>query len=52
MDKIKIKVADKIYLVELAETEEEREIGLQDRDNLAENEGMLFVFDTYDTVGF
>lgn len=52
MDKIKIKVADKIYLVELAETEEEREIGLQDRDNLAENEGMLFVFDNYDIVGF
>lgn len=52
MEKINIEINSKKYKVELAETEEEQEIGLKNVDNLAENEGMLFVFDKPDEISF
>lgn len=52
MKKIKIKIANKTYTVELAETEEQHETGLQGRTELQDNAGMLFVFDGNDTRGF
>lgn len=45
MEKLKIKIKDKIYLCEIAYTDEERKKGLQDRKFLAPDEGMIFVFD-------
>lgn len=45
MDKIKIKVGNEFYLVEVAQTDEEKEKGLQNRESLPEKEGMLFLFD-------
>lgn len=45
MNKVKIWIGTKEYQVEVAETEEQQEQGLQDRTNLPENEGMLFIFD-------
>ena len=38
-----IKISDKIYLVQIAETEEEREIGLSKTEKLDKDSGMLFV---------
>lgn len=38
-----IKISDKIYLVQLAETEEERETGLSKTEKLDQDSGMLFV---------
>ena len=45
MNKVKIWIGSKEFQVELAETEEQQEQGLQNRDALLENEGMLFVFE-------
>lgn len=52
MEKAKISVEDKEYTVEIAKTEEERAKGLQDRKSLGDSEGMLFIFDKPQTVGF
>ena len=52
MERVKISVEDKEYTVEIAKTEEERAKGLQDRKSLGDSEGMLFVFDKPQTVGF
>ena len=52
MEKVKISVEDKEYTVEIAKTEEERAKGLQNRKSLGDSEGMLFVFDKPQTVGF
>lgn len=38
-----IKISDKIYLVQLAETEEERETGLSKTEKLDQDSGMLFI---------
>lgn len=38
-----INISDKIYLVQLAETESEREIGLSKTEKLDQDSGMLFV---------
>lgn len=38
-----IKISDKIYLVQIAETEEERETGLSKTEKLDKDSGMLFV---------
>lgn len=38
-----IKISDKIYLVQIAETEDEREIGLSKTEKLDQDSGMLFV---------
>lgn len=49
---MKIEVGDKKFEVTLAITEEEKEKGLQGKSELKDNEGMLFVFDEPQTVGF
>lgn len=50
MDKLKVKINNKTYIVEVAITDEEREKGLQNVKNLPENEGMLFVFNDTEEV--
>lgn len=52
MEKVKISIEDKEYTVEIAKTEEERAKGLQNRKSLGDSEGMLFIFDKPQTVGF
>lgn len=52
MEKAKIKVEDKEFTVEIAKTEAEKSKGLQGRKSLGKNEGMLFVYDKPQTVGF
>lgn len=47
-----IQIGNKEYNVKLAKTEEEKEKGLQGVKSLQENEGMLFVYDEPQTVGF
>ena len=44
MKKANIIIGNKEYTVELATTEEEQKMGLQDRDFLAQDAGMLFVY--------
>lgn len=44
MEKTTIEIGEKQYLVEVAKTQEEKEQGLQGRESLNENEGMLFDF--------
>lgn len=44
MEKKKISVGDKSYIVEIADTEELQKKGLQGREYLAPDEGMLFVY--------
>lgn len=45
MKQIKVHIAGKTYKVDLAETDEDKHKGLQGIDSLAQDEGMLFVFD-------
>jgi len=45
MNKVKITINDKVYICQVAETEEERKQGLQNIDYLPPDEGMLFIFD-------
>lgn len=47
----RLKIGKKEYNVKIAETESEREKGLQGIDNLPEDEGMLFIFEEPQTVG-
>lgn len=49
---MRIEIGDKKYNVEVAQTDEEKTIGLQDKKELAEDEGMLFIYDEPQTVGF
>lgn len=42
---MKIEIGDKEYNVEVARTEEEKVKGLQEKESLGEDEGMLFVYD-------
>ncbi len=44
MDKKKIYIGNRTYTVEIADTEELQKKGLQGRDYLAPDEGMLFVY--------
>jgi len=39
----KVKVGDKEYYIEIVESEKDKAIGLSDRDNIAKDEGMLFI---------
>lgn len=52
MSKVKIEIAGKQYNVEIAETEGQRERGLQGRNSLPEDEGMLFIFEDEGTLEF
>jgi uncharacterized membrane protein (UPF0127 family) len=45
-------VNDKKVNLEIADTEEKREIGLMFRDKIQENQGMIFLFDKPDYVNF
>ena len=49
---MKIKINDKEYIVEVAETEDQKETGLQNMHYLPEDEGMLFVYDEPEDIGF
>lgn len=44
MEKKNIIIGNKEYTVEIAKSKEDKEKGLQDRDHLAPDEGMLFVY--------
>lgn len=52
MKEIKIKIGSKSYEVKIAQTDEEKEKGLQGVNELPENEGMLFIFDEAEDVSF
>lgn len=49
---MRIEIGDKKYNVEVAQTDEEKAKGLQGKKELAEDEGMLFIYDEPQTVGF
>lgn len=49
---MKVRVNNKEYDVEVARTEEEKEVGLSNIEYLPDDEGMLFVYDTPQEVGF
>jgi len=50
MDKVKIHIGNKEYMVQVAQTEEELYKGLQGVTELPQNEGMLFVFEETEEV--
>lgn len=52
MKQLKLEINDKEYNVLVAETEEEKERGLQDVVELESNEGMLFVYDEPQELSF
>ena len=52
MEIIKLEINDKEYNVLVACTEEEKECGLQDVIELNDNEGMLFIYDSPQTLEF
>lgn len=52
MKKESIEIGENKYIVQVAVTAEDRAKGLMDVDNLPDDEGMLFVFDKPQTVGF
>lgn len=45
MKEVKIKIAGKQYKVEIAETELEHEQGLQNKESLDSDKGLLFIFE-------
>ena len=49
---IDVKIKNKIYTFELADTQLEKQIGLMFRQELAEDSGMLFVFYKMDYLSF
>lgn len=49
---ISLEVGSDVYRVEVARTEEQRERGLMNRESLGEKEGMLFVFERDQHLGF
>lgn len=49
---MKIEIGDKEYNVEVARTEEEKVKGLQEKESLGEDEGMLFVYDEPQELAF
>ena len=50
MEKKNIIIGNKEYTVEIAKSKEDKEKGLQDRDHLAPDEGMLFVYEEQQPV--
>ena len=48
----KITIGEQSFKVEIAYTEEEKEIGLANRQSLDKDKGMLFVFDEPDEISF
>lgn len=49
---MKIEIGDREYNVEVARTEEEKIKGLQEKESLGENEGMLFIYDEPQELAF
>lgn len=49
---MKIEIGNKEYNVEVARTEEEKIKGLQEKESLGENEGMLFIYDEPQELAF
>lgn len=49
---MKIEIGNKEYNVEVARTEEEKVKGLQEKESLGEDEGMLFVYDEPQEIAF
>lgn len=49
---MKIEIGDKEYNVEVTRTEEEKVKGLQEKESLGEDEGMLFVYDEPQEIAF
>ena len=49
---MKIEIGDKEYNVEVARTEDEKVKGLQEKESLGEDEGMLFVYDEPQEIAF
>ena len=49
---MKIEIGDTEYNVEVARTEEEKIKGLQEKESLGENEGMLFIYDEPQELAF
>lgn len=49
---MKIEIGDKEYNVEVARIEEEKIKGLQEKESLGENEGMLFIYDEPQELAF
>ena len=47
---MRIEIGDKKYNVEVAQTDEEKTKGLQGKKELAEDEGMLLIYDEPQTV--
>lgn len=52
MEQLKLEINDKEYNVLVARTEEEKERGLMDVIELDDNEGMLFIYDSPQTLEF
>ncbi len=52
LEQVTIEVEGKAYKVTLAVTPEEREVGLQGQENLADDQGMLFIYQEPTEVGF
>lgn len=50
MDKVKVLIGDKEYIVEVANTKETRIQGLQNREYLSPDEGMLFTYNNEQNV--
>jgi len=50
MEKVNILIGGKYYKVELAQTDEDKEQGLQEKTELAPDEGMLFLFSEDDMM--
>lgn len=51
-DKVRVCFKDECFIAEVADTEKERRKGLQNRDSLKANAGMLFVFDREEHYSF
>jgi len=51
-EKLKLTIDNKEYLLEIAKNQEQREKGLMNRRELAENGGMIFYFDKADYLSF
>lgn len=52
MKELKVRIANKEYLVQTAQTDEEKEKGLQNVSDLPQDKGMLFIYDEPDEVSF
>ena len=50
MEKVLVNIGKKTYRCEIAKTDEERKQGLSNREHLAPDEGMLFIFKNTDNI--